>query len=1088
MDARETRESSPAALTTPEAPARFVTAAALYDGHDAAINMVRRGLVAAGAEVVHLGHNRAAEEVAKAAIEEDASAVAISSYQGGHEEFYLYLRQLLDSHGARDVAIFGGGGGVIQPEEIARLEARGVEKIFTPDDGLKLGIDGMMRRMVDGALSAARRSLAAHVSSGAPARLPSADDPISVARAITAVELALSDGEIETDPSPRSSAKSIVLGVTGTGGAGKSSMIDELVLRLTRDFPELRIAILAVDPTKRKTGGALLGDRIRMNAIYRPQVFLRSLATRASGSELSSSVQAATGVLARAGYDLLIVETAGIGQGSSAVLDVSGLSLYVMTPEFGGPTQLEKIDMLDFADIVAVNKSDRRGAEDAAKMVRRQVSRARKEAAAFVALTRASRFNDPGVNDLYAEIVRRLGALSTRIDPSRAHPIPSAPAITIVPPARDGHLREAADCVRAYRQRARADVEAIRQLDSLRVACETLSAASPPASRVAIDELRAAIEARRRGSSEVIEELEGVEKEHAAYRTGKISYTVRGREHSVDIHRGSLSGLPIPRVALPPYESRAELLRFAREENLPGRFPFTAGVFPFKRDDELPTRQFAGEGTPERTNRRYHLLTEGSSSRRLSVAFDSVTLYGSDPDERPDIYGKIGTSGVSIATLDDMKKLFRGFDLTDPATSVSMTINGPAPVILAMFFRAAIAQEVEKLRAHARRDPTPEEAAKIRSQVLESVRGTVQADILKEDQAQNTCILSTELALKLMCDVQESFIRNRVRNFYSVSISGYHIREAGATPITQLAFTLANGLTYLEFYRSRGLQIDDFVPNFSFFFSNGLDPEYSVLGRVARRIWAVVLRDLYGASERSQKLKYHIQTSGRSLHAREIQLNDIRTTLQALMAVQDNCNSLHTNAYDEAITTPTEESVRRAMAIQLIVQRELGLTKNENPLQGAFLTRELTDLVEAAVLEEFERLADRGGVLGAMETSYMRTKIQEESLHYEQLKHSGELPIVGVNTFLLPPTEASRADRVPVVRSTEDEKQEQIRNLRAFQTRNGLSAGPALLKLRETALRGGNIFDELMDCVEHASLGQITGTLYDVGGQYRRSL
>ncbi len=1065
-----------------------MTAAALYDGHDAAINMVRRGLVAAGAEVVHLGHNRAAGEIAKAVIEEDAAAVAVSSYQGGHEEFYPYLRGLLDSGNASHVVIFGGGGGVILPEEIRRLEANGVEKIFGPEDGLKLGLEGMMRCMVESARCAARGALEAAVDPDRPPATLSAEDPVSVARAITAVELRLPGNEIDSDPSPAAAAKAIVLGVTGTGGAGKSSLVDELVLRITRDFPDLRIAVLAVDPTKRKTGGALLGDRIRMNAVYGPRVFLRSLATRFSGSELSLSVRAMTRVLSRAGYDLVMVETAGIGQGSSAICDVADLSLYVMTPDFGGPTQLEKIDMLDFADLVAVNKSDRRGAEDAATMVRRQVARVRRGSPAFVALTRASRFNDPGVNELYLECVRRLGLVSKRFDPSRTQPIPSAPPICIIPPAREGHLREAAECVRRYREKTRAEVDDVRRLESLRIAEETLFLPGSTTSASLRDELRATAAKQRAQSNEALAELERIETQLAAYRTGRVSYRVRDREFSADLHSDSLAGLPIPRVALPVFESRADLLRFAREEGLPGHFPFTAGVFPFKRDDESPTRQFAGEGTPARTNRRFHLLTEGLPSRRLSVAFDSVTLYGFDPTERPDVYGKIGTSGVSISTVDDMKRLFRGFDLTDPMTSVSMTINGPAPVILAMFFFAAIHQALEKHRSETGREPSVEESARIRAHVLGSVRGTVQADILKEDQAQNTCILSIEFALKLMGDVQEYFIRNRVRNFYSVSISGYHIAEAGANPITQLAFTLANGLTYLEFYRSRGMKIDAFTPSFSFFFSNGLDAEYSVLGRVARRIWAIVLRDLYGADERSQKLKYHTQTSGRSLHAREMQFNDIRTALQALMAVQDNCNSLHTNSYDEAVTTPTEESVRRALAIQLIVQKELGITRNENPLQGSFIVRELTDLVEEAVLAEFDRLADRGGVLGAMETSYMRTRIQEESLKYEELKHSGELPIVGVNTFLAPPTEAMPELRVPVVRSTAEEKQEQIQNLAAFKERNTAQAGAALLKLRETALKGGNLFEELLNCVEHASLGQITETLFKVGGQYRRSL
>ncbi|MBI4603373.1 MAG: cobalamin B12-binding domain-containing protein [Planctomycetes bacterium] len=1080
MDALSTRSADTRALAVEDAPARFVTAAALYDGHDAAINIVRRGLVEAGAEVVHLGHNRSALEIAKAAVEEDAGAVAVSSYQGGHEELFPYLRRLLDDEGASHVLIFGGGGGVILPEEIERLERSGVEKIFSPEDGMRLGLEGMMRRMVESTRRAGRLSLAraGELEHGGSAW---------IAREITRVELGLGEGPGEGPGGERGGRNGLVLGITGPGGAGKSSLVDELVLRLGRDFPALRVGVLAVDPTKRRTGGALLGDRLRMGSIYTPQVFCRSLATRRPGSELAPAVRGAASILLRAGHDLVIVETTGVGQASSAILDVATLSLYVMTADFGGPTQLEKIDMLDFADFVALNKADRRGSDDAARLVRKQVGRRKRQPGPVVVATMASRFNDPGTNDLYAAVVRRLAELDGRFRGEIASSSP-VPSIRAIPPARERHLGEAAEAVRRYRERTRTDAERMGALESLERAAGEIASREPPSSGALLEELRAAASRTREGLEDAEAELEAwrrLEEEHAA---GRLRYRVRERAVDVDLRRKTLSGLRIPRVALPRFLSRAELLRFLREENLPGRFPFTAGVYPAKREDELPTRQFAGEGTPSRTNRRFHLLCAGQSARRLSVAFDSVTLYGADPGERPDIYGKIGTSGVSVATLDDMRKLFEGFDLLDPSTSVSMTINGPAPAILAMFLNAAIDQQADRFRGETGHDPGPEERARIRARVLENVRGTVQADILKEDQAQNTCILSTEFALKLLGDVQEFFVRNGVRNYYSLSISGYHMAEAGANPITQLAFTLANGLTYLELFKARGLEVDDFAPSFSFFFSNGLDAEYAVLGRVARRIWAVVLRDVYGASERSQKLKYHVQTSGRSLHSREVAFNDIRTTLQALLAVFDNCNSLHTNAYDEAVTTPTEESVRRALAIQLILQKEMGLAANENPLQGSFLVRELTDLVEEAVLAELERLADRGGVLGAMETGYMRGRIQDESLLYEELKHSGALPIIGVNAFVDPAAGSSVVDRLPVVRSTDEEKREQIRNLRQFQERNREASARGLERLRQAALRGEPLFDELLEAVRHSSLGQVLGALYEVGGRYRRNL
>ena len=1084
MEARKAQAT--ASLPQTALPPRIVTAAALYDGHDAAINVVRRGLVQAGAEVIHLGHNRSAYEIARAAVEEDAGAVAVSSYQGGHGEFFPYLKQLLDDMGAAHVAIFAGGGGVILPEEIAELERQGVEKVFSPEDGFRMGLEGMMGRIVE----TARQVVSTARQAGVATRASLSWEPLSIARAITALELGEacdSLKELSRGADGVVAGSVIVLGVTGTGGAGKSSIVDELVLRLGRDFPDLRVGILAVDPTKRKTGGALLGDRLRMNSVYRKEVFLRSMATRDSGTELSPVVRGAVSIFSSAGADLVIVETTGIGQGSSAVLNVADLSLYVMTSDFGGPTQLEKIDMLDYADLFAVNKADRRGAEDAARMVRRQVGRVEREPLPAVVSTVASRFNDTGVNELYGALLGRLGNLSP--PPRLKEQTETArPVVRKLSPTREYHLGEAAEAVRRYKQCIEADVAAMRRLEGLEMAVKVLGSSTPRATESTLEEVAERAAAERNGLTAAILQLEEWRVVERAHRSGKLTYRVREREHSVELKRKTISGLDLPRVALPPFDSQAETLRFLREENLPGHFPFTGGVFPIKRDDELPTRQFAGEGSPERTNRRFHLLCDGQPATRLSVAFDSVTLYGSDPDERPDIYGKIGTSGVSIATLDDMRKLFRGIDLLDPSTSVSMTINGPAPTLLAMFFNAAIDQQTERFRRETRREPGVEESRRIRSQVFEEVRGTVQADILKEDQAQNTCILSTEFALKLMGDVQEYFIAHKIRNYYSISISGYHIAEAGANPITQLAFTLANGLTYLEFFKARGLAVDDCASSFSFFFSNGLDPEYSVLGRVARRVWAVVLRDLYGASERSQKLKYHIQTSGRSLHAREMGFNDIRTTLQALMAVYDNCNSLLTNAYDEAITTPTQESVRRALAIQLIVQKEMGLTKTENTLQGAFIIRELTELVEEAVLDEFDRLSERGGVLGAMETGYMRNRIQEESLLYEKLKHSGELPIIGVNTFFDPEPAPSSQTSIPVVRSTEEEKVERLKNLRDFQERNTEASGGALSRLRDVALKGGNLFDELMDTVRYASLGQITQTLFEVGGQYRRSL
>ncbi len=1073
---------------------RAVTAAALFDGHDAAINMVRRLLQAAGAEVVHLGHNRSAASIARAAVQEDVQAVLVSSYQGGHLEFFPYLRSLLDRAGRKDARIFAGGGGVILPREVRELEARGVAKVFTPEDGRKLGLSGMIEELV----SQCRFSLLDLPPP--PGDLVPQNDAL-IARAITAAEEGCS---LPVSPRPGAQAnRTVVVGVTGTGGAGKSSLVDEILVRLARDFPSLPVALLACDPTKRTSGGALLGDRIRLNAIERPDVFFRSLATRRSGTELSAAIPAAVEVLRLAGFPLVFIETSGIGQASAGILGPSNLAVYVMTADFGGPTQLEKIEMLDSADLIAVNKADRAGAEDARREVLRQVRRVRPKAdAEMVVATCASRFADPGVEKLYRGL---LGILAARgLDavrlPDGAGPSAIAAAAVeptraarIIPLGREGYLAEAATAVRGYHKRAAQQVEALRSREAARRTAAELRRAGAPAEAIAaVDEAAArgdaALSAETRGL------LESWEKLQADHRSGVVRYPVRGREAEVPLRWSTLSGLSLSRIALPRAGDLAEVLRFLYRENLPGRFPFVAGVYPARRLEEQPTRQFAGEGPPERTNRRFHLLCEGGPSRmpprttarRLSVAFDSITLYGEDPHERPDIFGKVGESGVSIATIDDMARLFVGFDLCDPNTSVSMTINGPAPSMLAMFFGAAIDQQVERFRVRQGREPDGAERASIEAETLRTVRGTVQADILKEDQAQNTCIFSTDFALKMMGDVQQFFIEKGVRNYYSVSISGYHIAEAGANPITQLAVTLANGLTYLEYYLARGMALDDFAPNFSFFFSNGLDPEYAVLGRVARRIWAVVVRDRFGGNERSQKLKYHIQTSGRSLHAQEIAFNDIRTTLQALLAYYDQCNSLHTNAYDEAITTPTEESVRRALAIQLIIREEQGLAKVENPLQGSFLIEDLTNLVEDAVLAEFDRLAERGGVLGAMERGYIRGRIQEESMLYEEKKHSGELPIVGVNTFLGP--EAHIVREVPAVRSSIDEKELQIRRVREFQEAQRSSGPEALRRLQETARRGGNIFAELMQTVRHASLGQITHALYEVGGAYRRSL
>ncbi|PNU18619.1 methylmalonyl-CoA mutase [Geothermobacter hydrogeniphilus] len=1071
-------------------PIRFVTATSLYDGHDVSINIMRRLLQDSGAEVVHLGHNRSALEIVTAAIHEDVQGIAVSSYQGGHLEFFKYIHDLLAEKGAGHVKIFGGGGGVILPEEIRELEDYGICKIFSPEDGRRMGLQGMINFKLEQCDFATPRQLARDLE-----LLPGRDHQ-AIARLITAAEELVSGGDEKlaaAQQQVRELVKPVpVLGITGTGGAGKSSLTDELVRRFLRDFEDKNMAILSVDPTRKRTGGALLGDRIRMNAINTERVFMRSLATRDSRSELSAAIREALDVLKAAAFDLIIVETSGIGQGDAGIVDVCDLSLYVMTSEFGAPTQLEKIDMLDFADMVALNKMEKRGSEDALRNVLKQVRRNRKlfdvaDDELPVYGTIASQFNDVGTNRLYRALIDRLNERcgldwQSQLEVGEGQSL----AQQIIPPEQVGYLTEITHAARNYRRQVEEQARVGSRLYQLKGTRQLL--AEQCDCRVEdIDRLIETTESQL--SEENRQRLQQWPELKKAYAEEVMVTKVRDKEIRTELFTTSLSGTRIPRVCLPNFADYGEILRWCMKENAPGFFPYTAGLFPFKRTAEDPKRQFAGEGTPERTNRRFHFLTKDDPAKRLSTAFDSITLYGEDPDERPDIYGKIGMSGVSICTLDDMDKLFAGFDLCDPMTSVSLTINGPAPMLLAMFLNTAISQQVEKFRSENNREPNADEYEKIRSGTLQTVRGTVQADILKEDQGQNTCIFSTEFALRMMGDVQQYFIEQKVRNYYSVSISGYHIAEAGANPISQLAFTLSNGFTYVEYYLARGMHIDDFAPNLSFFFSNGLDPEYTVIGRVARRIWSVVMRDKYGANKRSQMLKYHIQTSGRSLHAQEMDFNDIRTTLQALMAIYDNCNSLHTNAYDEAVTTPTEESVRRAMAIQMIINKELGLAKNENPLQGAFIIEELTDLVEEAVLCEFDRISQRGGVLGAMETQYQRSKIQDESMLYEHLKHTGELPVIGVNTYLNP-----RADeegyQIPgeLARSTEEEKQLQLTNLRDFQRRHADQAPEALKRLQQVATSGGNIFAELMETVKVASLGQISAALYEVGGQYRRNM
>ena len=1118
----------------PQHKIRIVTAASLFDGHDAAINIMRRIIQATGVEVIHLGHDRSVQEVVQTAIQEDVQAIAMTSYQGGHVEYLKYMYDLLKENNATHIKIFAGGGGVILPDEIKDLQAYGITKIYSPDDGRAMGLQGMINHLVQ----TCDFPIPALPKEGSLEDLVKNKDVVTISRLISIAENRPDEfKDLAKNFSPLGKTENgaiPVLGITGTGGAGKSSLVDELVRRFLIDFPEKNIAIISVDPSKRKTGGALLGDRIRMNAINNPRVYMRSMATRQANLALSSFVKDALSVLKVASYDLIILETSGIGQSDTEITEFSDVSLYVMTPEYGAATQLEKIDMLDFADIIALNKFDKRGALDALRDVKKQYTRNHNlwhtdESELPVFGTIASQFNDPGMNTLYAAVMNKIAekthaALQSSFKGSNE----ISEKIFIIPPKRTRYLSEIAENNRAYDIWVNKQCTVASKLYGIHKTIETLGSANENLK----NELQAHFENIKLDlDPKNWQIITGWQAKIASYKQPVFAFQVRDKTIAIQTHTESLSHLQIPKIALPKYESWADILRWSLQENVPGEFPFAAGLFPFKRQGEDPSRMFAGEGGPERTNKRFHYVSHGMPAKRLSTAFDSVTLYGNDPDLRPDIYGKIGNAGVSICCLDDAKKLYSGFDLSNPATSVSMTINGPAPMLLGFFMNAAIDQNCEKYikenglekEVQAKIDAyfknsnqtqpkyqgtlpegndglglmllgvtgdmvLPADVYEnIKTQTLKQVRGTVQADILKEDQAQNTCIFSTEFALRLMGDVQEYFIEKAVRNFYSVSISGYHIAEAGANPITQLAFTLANGFTYVEYYMSRGMDINQFGPNLSFFFSNGIDPEYSVIGRVARKIWAKAMKEKYGATEAAQKLKYHIQTSGRSLHAQEIDFNDIRTTLQALYALNDNCNSLHTNAYDEAITTPTEESVRRAMAIQLIINKELGLSKNENPIQGAFIIEELTDLVEEAVLKEFESITERGGVLGAMETMYQRGKIQEESLYYETLKHTGEFPIIGVNTFL---SSKGSPTIIPaeVIRSTEEEKQYQIDMLKDLHERSGNKTAEQIMLLQQCAIENKNIFAQMMEATKVCSLGQITSALFKVGGQYRRNM
>ena len=1117
----------------PKNKIRIVTAASLFDGHDAAINVMRRIIQSTGVEVIHLGHDRSVAEVVDCAIQEDANAIALTSYQGGHNEYFRYMYDLLKERGAGQIKIFGGGGGVILPEEIKELHKYGITRIYSPDDGRKLGLQGMINDLVKQCDFPLGNKLNGEIKKIGPS------DHSVIARLISAAEnFKKSFDKVINEIHSKADKKSpSVLGITGTGGSGKSSLVDELVRRFLKDFPKKTIAIISVDPSKRKTGGALLGDRIRMNAINTSRVYMRSLATRQSNLALSAHVKEALQIVKSAGFDLIILETSGIGQSDTEIIDHSDVSLYVMTPEYGASTQLEKIDMLDFADVIAINKFDKRGSHDALRDVKKQYKRNHQiwdeETDAPVYGTIASQFNDPGMNNLYKVLINKISSMTDSVlnsDFEGSNEM--SEKIYIIPPSRIRYLSEISENNRAYNQWVSEQSTIAQKMYGIHTSINALKESDTPENNQLIKGLekmskKIALDFDKR-NQKILDSWESKKKK---YREEVFTFKVRDKEISLDTHSETLSHLQVPKISLPKYTAWGDLLTWNLQENVPGEFPYTAGLFPFKRQGEDPTRMFAGEGGPERTNRRFHYVSLDMPAKRLSTAFDSVTLYGNDPDYRPDIYGKIGNAGVSVCCLDDAKKLYSGFDLCDVKTSVSMTINGPAPMLLGYFLNATIDQqcelyirehhlegEVEKKLKEEYDDQglkrpeyqgdlpngndglglmllgttgdavlPPEVYQKIKEESLKKTRGTVQADILKEDQAQNTCIFSTEFALRLMGDVQEYFIRNNVRNFYSVSISGYHIAEAGANPITQLALTLANGFTYVEYYLSRGMKIDDFGPNLSFFFSNGIDAEYAVIGRVARKIWAKAMKNKYKAGPRSQMLKYHIQTSGRSLHAQEIDFNDIRTTLQALYAIYDNCNSLHTNAYDEAITTPTEESVRRAMAIQLIINKELGLAKNENPLQGSFIIEELTDLVEEAVLAEFDRITERGGVLGAMETMYQRSKIQEESLYYENLKHTGKLPIMGVNTFLnskgsptITPAE--------VIRATEEEKELQIKTLQLVFDRNKKSSVLRIDAIKKAAVQNRNVFEELMETTKVCSLGQITQALFEVGGQYRRNM
>lgn len=1133
----------------PKFKVRIVTAASLFDGHDAAINIMRRIIQSTGVEVIHLGHDRSVEEVVNTAIQEDANAIAMTSYQGGHNEYFKYMYDLLQEKGAGHIKIFGGGGGVILPSEIKELMDYGITRIYAPDDGREMGLQGMINDLVEQSDFAIGDKLNGEISKlfekkiGAIARIISSAENFPEVAKETLKEIHLKNKEIKTP----------VLGITGTGGAGKSSLVDELVRRFLIDFPEKTIGIVSVDPSKRKTGGALLGDRIRMNAINSPRVYMRSLATRQSNLALSKYVSEAIEVLKAAEYDLIILETSGIGQSDTEIIEHSDVSLYVMTPEFGAATQLEKIDMLDFADLVAINKFDKRGSLDALRDVKKQYVRNHQlwetpQDQLPVYGTIASQFNDPGMNKLYKAVMGKIAEKTEANLKSDFHVSEEMEEkVFVIPPSRTRYLSEISENNRAYDRKASEQAEVAQKLYGIFKTIETISEKVPELDKAGIvsesinkseknkDLLKLLLAEFDREKLNLDpynwEIITGWDEKVNKYKNPIYSFKVRGNEINIDTHTESLSHTQIPKVALPKYQAWGDILKWALQENVPGEFPYTAGLYPFKRTGEDPARMFAGEGGPERTNRRFHYVSMGLPAKRLSTAFDSVTLYGNDPDLRPDIYGKIGNAGVSICCLDDAKKLYSGFDLSHPMTSVSMTINGPAPMLLGFFMNAAIDQNCEKYISENGLEDEIEKKIKgiykekgierpkyhgdlpesnnglglmllgvtgdqvldaevynkIKYETLQQVRGTVQADILKEDQAQNTCIFSTEFALRLMGDVQEYFIEKKVRNFYSVSISGYHIAEAGANPITQLAFTLSNGFTYVEYYLSRGMDINEFGPNLSFFFSNGIDPEYAVIGRVARKIWAKALKDKYGANPRAQMLKYHIQTSGRSLHAQEIDFNDIRTTLQALYAIYDNCNSLHTNAYDEAITTPTEESVRRAMAIQLIINKELGLAKNENPIQGSFIIEELTDLVEEAVLKEFDSITERGGVLGAMETMYQRSKIQEESLYYETLKHNGEFPIIGVNTFL---SSKGSPTVLPaeVIRATEEEKLVQIETLKNLHKMYSDKAASSIEKAKIAAIHNENMFEQLMEATKVCSLGQITEALFEVGGQYRRNM